>query len=345
MLKFVKRMFIALGIGYLTFFAILGPLSYKSGISALTEQAKNHLVSVRELKRSQIEHYFSERKADVCILSRDLLVVEILAWLTETFHSAGPASPEYKQLEDTYGQRLADFKKQYGYHDIILTDTEGNIIFAVENKAYLGINLAQGGMRGSNIVQAFERGLVRVEITDFTYFEPFNELAAFVSSPVRNKAGKTLGVLIFQVPFNRIDRIMSERAGLGETGETYLVGEDMLMRSNSRFSTEITALKLQVDTKAVRDAMDGNDGVAVIKDYRGVPVLSAYGIISIEDFFWAILCEIDVAEAYKPAIRLGKLALLFGGIIVVSIGIYGSVIYRSFTTPEKESSEVPQVKQ
>ena len=175
------------------------------------------------------------------------------------------------------------------------------------------------------------------------YYEPFNELAAFISAPVRDRAGKTIGVLIFQIPFEQIDRIMSERAGLGQTGETYLVGEDMFMRSNSRFSTEATALKLQVNTEAVRDALDGSEEVKVIKDYRGVPVLSAYGLINIENFFWAILCEIDVSEAFKPAIKLRRLALLIGGSIVGIIAIYGYVNYRRFTAPKDVA--VPQASQ
>lgn len=337
MLKFVKRIFIALGIGYLTFFAILGPISYRSAISSLREQAENHLVSVREMKRKQIEDYFSEREGDVCVLSKSPLVVEGLPRFIEVFHSKGPASTDYMQLENTYGQDLAYYKKQYGYHDIILTDAEGNIVFAAKNKAYLGLNLMQGSMEGSNIVQAFRRGMLRVEVTDFTYLEPFNELAAFISAPVRGRTGKTIGVLIFQVPFGPIDGIMSERAGLGQTGETYLVGEDKLMRSNSRFSKELTALKLQVDTEAVRDALDGDERVKVIKDYRGVPVLSAYGLINIEDFFWAILCEIDVSEAFKPVIRLKGLAYLIGGSIIACVVIYGFVIYPRPTAPEKNT--------
>ncbi|MDO8093809.1 MAG: cache domain-containing protein, partial [Candidatus Brocadiales bacterium] len=313
------------------FFAILGPLSYKSAISSLKEQAQNHLISVREIKKGQIESYFSERKGDVCVLSKSPLIVEGLPKFIETFHSRGPTSPEYKQIEDTYGNELAYYVKQYGYHDLILTDTDGDIVFAAENKAYLGINVTQGGMEGSNIVQAFKAGMLRIELTDFAYYEPFNELTAFISAPVRDKAGKTIGVLIFQIPFRQVDRIMSERAGLGETGETYLVGEDMLMRSNSRFTTEVSALKLQVDTEAARDAMEGNDGVKIIRDYRNIPVLSAYGIINIENFFWAILCEIDASEAFKPAIRLRRWALLIGGSIIGGIAIYGYLIYRRFT--------------
>jgi methyl-accepting chemotaxis protein len=133
---------------------------------------------------------------------------------------------------------------------------------------------------------------------------------------------------------------MSERAGLGQTGETYLVGEDMYMRSNSRFTTELTALMLKVNTEAVRDALDGDEGVKVIKDYRNISVLSAYGIINIEDFFWAILCEIDISEAFEPAIRLKRWALLIGGLIIASIAIYGYVTYHRFTAPDKDA--VPQ---
>ena len=158
MLKLIKIIFIALGIGYLTFFAILGPLSYNSAITSLKEQAKNHLISVREMKRGQIENYFSERKGDVCVLSKSPLVVEGLPRFIATFHSTGPASHEYVQIESTYGDELAYYNKQYGYHDIILSDGGGNIVFAAENKAYLGINLAQESIKDSAIARAFKNG-------------------------------------------------------------------------------------------------------------------------------------------------------------------------------------------
>jgi hypothetical protein len=44
---------------------------------------------------------------------------------------------------------------------------------------------------------------------------------------------------------------MQVTAGMGETGETYVVGEDLLMRSDSRSAEKSTVLETRVDTESV----------------------------------------------------------------------------------------------
>ncbi|MCB7130290.1 MAG: hypothetical protein J3T61_12220, partial [Candidatus Brocadiales bacterium] len=88
--------------------------------------------------------------------------------------------------------------------------------------------------------------------------------------------------------------------GLKESGETYLVGQDFLMRSDSRFTTNASEiLKLEVDTNPSRKAI--NEGVTdygIYRDYRGVKVISAFTPIQISpEVRWALVAEIDKAEA------------------------------------------------
>ena len=74
-----------------------------------------------------------------------------------------------------------------------------------------------------------------------------------------------------------MNSIMQVSAGMGETDESYIVGSDYLMRSDSRFSEESTILVSEVKTATVDAALDGQTGVRTIADYRGIDVLSAYG--------------------------------------------------------------------
>ena len=110
--------------------------------------------------------------------------------------------------------------------------------------------------------------------------------------------GRVLGVLAMQLPTNRIRDIMQFTAGMGESGETYLVGEDLLMRSDSRFREESTILQVKVDTESVRRALSGESGTLFTPDYRGVPVLSAFSDLTVDDFRWAVMAEIDGSVVY-----------------------------------------------
>ena len=119
--------------------------------------------------------------------------------------------------------------------------------------------------------------------------------------------------------------------GLGVSGETYLVAPDFNMRSISRFLTEDpvgyfdalkklgyqnnkledmknfnTSILLQeVRTNASVQALKGITGTDVIEDYRGVSVLSSYEPVRFGDHTWALISEIDTAEAFAPVVTLG----------------------------------------
>jgi len=141
---------------------------------------------------------------------------------------------------------------------------------------------------------------------------------------------KKLGILIFQMPIDEINSLMTfenkwSEVGLGSSGETYLVGDDHLLRSQSRFLHDdkegyFKALtEAGIDTKvvdkiaasgssigyqkvnneAVKAALVGQKGISIIKDYRNVDVLSAFAPLDIKGVNWAILSEIDVAEAMQ----------------------------------------------
>ncbi len=159
--------------------------------------------------------------------------------------------------------------------------------------------------------------------TVFQDFGPYapsgNEPASFIGAPIHDHSGQTVGVVALQIPLDQINEIMQEYAGMGDTGETYLVGQDLLMRSDSRFSEESTVFKQKVDTDATRAAFTGATGEQVIADYRDVEVLSAYAPLNIQDVDWVIVAEINTDEAFASVQRLVQQMLLIalGAVIVV----------------------------
>jgi len=175
---------------------------------------------------------------------------------------------------------------------------------------------------------------------DFTSYEPsYNTAASFIATPIFIN-NKREGVLIFQMPVDEINKIMSfngeyVKAGLGESGESYLIGSDYTMKNNSRFTNSIDdpivkslqstigVLKVVTDsTKAVIEENKKN-GQWIINDYRGVPVLSVFDTITIfNETKWIILAEIDEEEALRSSVNLRNKILiisLFGVIILMLV--------------------------
>ena len=269
----------------------------------------------------------------------------------------------YGRLHTRYHPYLKDFQQRFGFYDIFLVDIDsGRVVYSVFKELDFATSLKDGAYAGTGIGQVFRQASQAtdpdfVAFSDFTpYLPSYRDPAAFVASPVYDN-GTKVGVLIFQMPIDHINSVMGHHgkwreAGLGETGETYLVGPDRRMRSISRFLVEdrdgflqaasdsgldaATISRIEsknttiglfpVDTEGSRKALAGETGFAVFPDYRGVPVLSAYAPITIGGQNWAILAEIDEAEAFGPARELrSKLIWVAALISLVLIAIASAI--------------------
>ena len=212
---------------------------------------------------------------------------------------------------------MRQFLETFGYYDIFLVDNDsGRIVYSVFKELDFGTSLLNGPWAKTNFGEAFRKardledpdGVVLVDYAQ--YIPSYSAPASFIASPVYD-GKKKIGVLMFQMPLDRINSMMSERAGLGETGETYLVGPDQLMRSDSYLDPKthsvIASFKHpetgKVATKAAVSALGGVSGTTIIKDYNGNPVVSAYTPVNVLGLTWALMAEIDVAEAFVPRVK------------------------------------------
>jgi signal transduction histidine kinase len=135
-------------------------------------------------------------------------------------------------------------------------------------------------------------------IHDFTAFHIDKKTTiGFVS---KSKNGTKIKIL----DYNKIKNILFERTGMGNSGESYLVGKDFRLRSQSRFYPNKTPYTLSVKTENVTKAFKGINGRGVFEDYRGVDVYSVSGLIEIPNLNMVILSEIDVDEVTIPLKKL-----------------------------------------
>ena len=135
-------------------------------------------------------------------------------------------------------------------------------------------------------------------IHDFTPFHPDKKVT--IGFILNTKNGRKISLL----DFNQIQKILLERTGMGLSGETYLVGKDYRMRSESRFLSQVKPYNILAKTKGVVSALNGKDGRGIFNDYRGIPVYSVYSLIKISNLKLVILSEIDVSEVNKPLANL-----------------------------------------
>lgn len=334
-------------------FAVIGMLSVMKSSSALSSASFNQLKGVREIKRAQIEQFFKEREGDLNVLAETVntlrgeafrkleavgsikgkqiegyfndrinLMQDVQKNLRFTggvteFSNAfakGLQSPEYKAVFDKRFPGLKTFQQIFGFYDVFLIDMKGNVVFTVEKEGDWGGNVVTGSLKNSGLGKAFQEGKRDTAIIDFSWYEISNEPAGFIATPLKDDSGNILGVAAFQMSLKQINEIMQERTGLGKTGETYLVGSDLLMRSDSFLDPKFHSVKAsfadpakgKVDTEATKIAFSGKSGSDVIIDYNGNPVLSVWQPLNIPGIKWVAIAEIDVAEAFNPIDESGS---------------------------------------
>jgi methyl-accepting chemotaxis protein len=298
---------------------------------ALVTTSQNSLMSSRDIKKAQISAYFKERIGDIEILAKGLNAQNFAAELIQTkatLESFSVTDALIQNVYKKYDPFFQEYVNAYGYYDIFFIDSEGDVIYTAAKESDLGQNLLHGQLKQSNLAKAWIQAGQNNKATfvDMAPYAPSGgEPAMFLAYPF-SVENQTM-TLVFQLSASAITNIMQFRQGYGVTQEDYLVGSDKLMRSDSYLSPKTHSLKASfanpktgaIDTDATRAAFAKTKGVALIKDYNGNSVFSAYDLIDINgDFAWAIVSEIDEAEVMQTPNRLrNKIVLSTIGLLVL----------------------------
>lgn len=275
------------------------------------------LHSAQELKKLLLNNYLEQLKADLTKLSLSPYNKTALEEFTNAFakNKNKVRSPSWDKYEQKYAKYLKQINKENGWYDLFFINNTGHIVYTDAQESDLGLSLEQSPLKNSTFGQAYAlaKNAKAGEILfgDLAPYEPSNNVpAAFMITKINGSSGKSIGYVALQIPMGKIQEIMSQRAGMGETGESYIVGQDRLMRTDSFLSPEMYSVEnsfknnITVKTTAVSKAFSGQSGQEVIIDYNGNPVLSNWDLINMGNGIkWAMLTEIDIAEVFAPHVE------------------------------------------
>ena len=249
----VKLVVIVLALGVVPF-VVIGITSLTKSTGALSRQVFDQLEGLREIKKAEITRFFENKKNDMATLTH---FVEQLG--EEAFH-------KFSLTQDSQQHRIEDFftrfVKEHAYYDLLLIHPHGEVVYSVAEEPDLGTNVIEGTYADSGLGRLVRKVIHtgRFGMADFEPYAPsHNYPAAFIAQPVLFE-GKIELIVALQLSIEAINNIMQERVGMGRTGETYLVGMDKLMRSDSFLDPVNRSLE-----GIFRPSPDGKGG------YRGKP--------------------------------------------------------------------------
>jgi len=356
--------------------AVTGVIAISKARNTLITAAEDRLIALKASRVNALGNYLGSIEEDLSSLSRNQYVRQALynfmkgwdelaleggnptAKLQDLYIDSNPnptGSKEeldyakdgsfYSKVHAEYHPWFRHFLRQRDYYDIFLFSPNGDLVYTVFKELDYATNLNTGEWKDSDLGNAFRAARDNPSIDNQTFFDfkPYapshGAAASFLSQPILNRNGSLAGVLVFQMPISRINSVMQVASGMGESGETYIVGQDGFMRSDSRFSEESTILVTKVEGETVDRALAGETGVDIVTDYRGIPVFSAYGPIEFGGTKWALLAEIDEAEVMAPIDAMKMSVILFVLIVLVVIVLIALYASRKISKPIVDMSK------
>lgn len=264
------------------------------------------------------------------------------------------------------------------FEDVLMLDTEGNVVYSAYKGVDLGTNLFTGPYHLSNLSEAYRRAMDenipgKVVFADFAPYSPsLGSPAGWAVTPIAD-GGEVIGALAIELPIDRINDVMTVGGewaanGLGKTGETYLVGEDGLMRSISRQLEEDpdtyqkdavaagltpaaaalsvqngnTLLQQSIDGDAVARALRGDAGTLLAPDYLGRNSLTAFAPLNIDGVNWVIVAQETSAEALVPVEDFTRNLILSTAAMIIFVCLLSLFLAQIFVRPLRRLKSAAQ---
>lgn len=277
---------VALAIG-----VAVGVVGYTVGSSVLLQANEEKLDTVVEGRTNGLSAYLEDIKTDLGLFAQSPQTLAALSAFSSAYASFGadvtselqasyisnnpnatgekhlldfsPTGTAYDFSHEKYHPTFRNLLLAREYYDIFLFNTKGDLVYSVYKELDYATNFASGGGKwaGSDLGNAYRAALTAAPDTasffDFKAYAPSADApAAFISMPIYGSGGKVEGVAAFQMPISKLNAMMSDKTGLGETGETLIVGEDFLMRNDSAFTEEDDILATKVQNPMIERALE-----------------------------------------------------------------------------------------
>ena len=303
---------------------ITGFLSFNYADQILKERAEDQLLGESSIRGDTLRLLFESRIEQNNILANDPMIQFLILEMNKVTEDKLKDKKEITRkdflIQVQAFQELIGFS--IGFEDVKIIGVNGKIFFSlggIKNGDFLGNPLFQRGLEES-----------------FIEFEPTeNGKKMIVVSPVfaddDKRGDEPIGIIVSKIRTAAIDNILLDRSGLGDTGEVYIVNDEFLMLSESRFF-ENAVYNQKVDTLGVQKCFnEGENNLGFYVDYRNIPIYgSSY---CAKDLGIVLLAEIDEAEVEKPIGILQDRIFQTGIIMAIGMGIVAFIISKSFSRP------------
>ena len=336
--------------------AVYGYASINNGVKTVKNEVMTKLISVADDRVQRIGDHFFDIEKNVTSLAQSPTIINTLREFKTVFEKGKTASTDnrlfsynYSAIEKGFGLFYTPGKAASRYHDLFLISPEGDVVYTATKGDDFGTNLITGLYKDSELAQVFKRAktLLETNISDYMYYAPSREMAAFVAAPILSE-GEFKGVIALQIDNKEINGIVNDYTGLGRTGE--------MVTASKGVGEAVFAMPLRNDPEAayrrkipfgsqerlpILEAVNGNKGRGLAVDYRGKEVLAVWRYLP--SIRWGVVVKIDANEAFAPVDRLKRWSMIVGFVTMVGAMAVVFFVSRSISRPIVQLTESTKI--
>ncbi len=277
----------------------------------------NNLTATGKTRTLFLNERLEDVKSDAESFAKHGIILEFLQQVS--LEKANKADSNFISMKKNVQEHLNRMLSTGEYEDIMLVSAEGRIELTGTNHRHTeetGIDISSENY--------FKQGKEKTYFTDLFYNKFSDANLMYIITPCLDRGGKFVGCVMVEMNMKKINEVLVNREGLGESGETYLVNREKFIVSESRFQKD-AVLKVRVDTRGVNEGLTGQSGLAIYPDYRNIPVIGAWNPVKYTH--WVLLAEIDEKEAFASlrANRINQIIFVsVAGVLVIIIAIFSA---------------------
>jgi len=314
-----------------------GYFFYSISEQKITQEVQDHLTTAAQSRAAHLRTFLNDQKTAIASNATGVVFKDLLP-LNKT-------DAAYAERFLKAKTRLTDtMKVSPYYYELFAIDSNGVVVVSsiTDNE---GLVLADRDY--------FLNGKKGLSFKDVFFSEVTGQYGVVISAPIKDSKGNLIGVYAARISLTELNKIVSQRSGLGESGEIFLLNSEGYMITPSKYIPDVI-LKQKVDTVQSRKCLSdlnkimqgdesyittSEDSVGVFTDYRGTQVLGTHAHVSPEAN-WCLMAKIDESEAigvYRN--ELFNNEILLGIILILVFAITGFFISGIIVKPVKKLSE------
>ncbi|OYQ66681.1 hypothetical protein B9G53_03445 [Pseudanabaena sp. SR411] len=291
--------------------------SYFHARNSLSAEVVDRLTVATQLKSYQLTKWVDQQLRDILLVSQDFKIKETLRILLTSESSQPDYQQAYAELKK-YMEQIGKVKPNL--RNIRITRNSGFVIFSSTDPKLEGTYLPLG-----DPATYFTSDRLNTVVPNFYISSSTKKVAMTVSTALFDEYKVKMGAVTADFNLDDIDALIRDNTGLGETGETYLIGKAgtktiFIAGKQAKSSDRLWANG--VSSEGINQAIRQQNGFGAYNNYAGVPVVGVYWWLPSQNL--ALIAEISQARALAPADRLAGNILILGFLSssVLLIAIY-----------------------